>query len=117
MNLMVSSLHTLHVSTVMMMMMAELLSFVGSWRQSREARDGAGAGASGEDGLTLTLWEKAAAGCFSGMANAPFRAVFERVKSVMQVREEAAGGGAKGITKSDPNSDHGLRLNLGLRVT
>lgn len=37
-------------------------------------------------GAELALWEKSAAGFCAGMVNSPFRVVFERVKSVMQVK-------------------------------
>ncbi|CAM9876139.1 unnamed protein product [Scytosiphon promiscuus] len=42
-------------------------------------------GDGGADG-ELTLWEKSVAGFCAGIVNSPFRVVFERVKSVMQVR-------------------------------
>ncbi|CBJ29814.1 carnitine/acylcarnitine carrier protein [Ectocarpus siliculosus] len=49
--------------------------------QRRRKEDGGGGG-SGE----VFLWEKSAAGFFAGAMNSPFRTVFDRVKTVMQVR-------------------------------
>lgn len=59
--------------------------------RQRQADEGAG----GE----LALWEKSAAGFCAGIVNSPFRVVFERVKSVMQVMAHpyAAGVAAIGV--------------------
>ncbi|CAM9458427.1 unnamed protein product, partial [Ectocarpus fasciculatus] len=49
--------------------------------QRRRKENGGGGG-----GEEVILWEKSAAGFFAGAMNSPLRAVFDRVKTVMQVR-------------------------------